>query len=244
MLNILSASVNPRSKTIGKGKNNKGSPAMNRLPALLLLASLTLLAGCGQRRPAPTTPHGRVMAYAPSAAETRACEADLSRIGIEFTPLPDRNRGHSCSTIGTVRLDEIGVPVTNLGAMRCGLAEKFTQWVRNAVVPAAYQMLGSQLVKVETYGTYACRDTIGTARAVLSGHAIANAVDVAAFDLADGRRITVQDDWRSADPQVRAFMETIHASACKRFGTVLSPDYNYAHRNHLHLEDDHASFCR
>jgi len=25
---------------------------------------------------------------------------------------------------------------------------------------------------------------------------------------------------------------------------VLSPDYNSAHRNHLHLEDDHANFCR
>ena len=184
------------------------------------------------------------MAYAPTSAETRQCYADLRRIGVSFTPLPDRNRGHSCSTIGTVRLDDIGVPVANLGAMRCGLAENFTQWVRNAVAPAAFQMLGSQLVKVETYGTYACRDTVGTATARLSGHAIANAVDVAAFDLADGRRISVLNDWRSGDPQIRAFMATIHASACKRFGTVLSPDYNGAHKNHFHLEDDHASFCR
>ena len=217
---------------------------MNRSPALLLLASLMLLAGCGERRPAPTTPHGRAMAYAPSKAETRQCHAELRQIGVAFTPLPDRDRGGSCSTIGTVRLDEIGVPVANLGAMRCGLAEKFTRWVRNAVAPAAYQMLGSQLVKVETYGTYACRNTVGTASAKLSGHAIANAVDVAAFDLADGRRISILGDWRSGDAQTRAFLEVIHASACKRFGTVLSPDYNGAHRDHLHLEDDHANFCR
>jgi len=217
---------------------------MNRSPALLLLASLMLLAGCGERRPAPTTPHGRAMAYAPSKAETRQCYAELRQIGVAFTPLPDRDRGGSCSTIGTVRLDEIGVPVANLGAMRCGLAEKFTRWVRNAVAPAAYQMLGSQLVKVETYGTYACRNTVGTASAKLSGHAIANAVDVAAFDLADGRRISILGDWRSGDAQTRAFLEVIHASACKRFGTVLSPDYNGAHRDHLHLEDDHANFCR
>ena len=215
---------------------------MKRL--LLLLVPIALLAGCGSRRPAPTNAHGRTMAYPPSAAETRECEAGLARLGIAFTPLPDRNRGHSCSTIGTVRLDEIGVPVSGLGAMRCGLAEEFTQWVRNAVAPAAYQILGSQLVKVETYGSYACRDTIGTGTAHLSGHAIANAVDVAAFDLADGRRISVLDDWHSSDPRVRAFMQTIHASACKRFGTVLSPDYNSAHKNHFHLEDDHANFCR
>jgi hypothetical protein len=212
------------------------------LVSALILA--TLLAGCGRRQPVPTTSHGRTMTYAPSGAETRQCYADLQQIGVAFTPLPDRNRGHSCSTIGTVRLDDVGVPTTNLGAMRCGLARAYAGWVRNAVAPAAYQMLGSQLAKVETYGTYACRDTIGTAHAKLSGHAIANAVDVAAFDLADGRRISILGDWRSADPQVRAFLTTIHASACKRFGTVLSPDYNSAHRNHLHLEDDHANFCR
>jgi hypothetical protein len=43
---------------------------------------------------------------------------------------------------------------------------------------------------------------------------------------------------------VQRFLSTIHASACKRFGTVLSPAYNAAHRNHLHLEDDRAGLCR
>ena len=86
----------------------------------------------------------------------------------------------------------------------------------------------------------------GTAGAAgrLSGHAIGNAVDVAAFDLADGRKVSVLDGWNSSDPRVRDFLRLIHTSACKRFGTVLSPDYNTAHRNHLHLEDDHANYCR
>lgn len=217
----------------------------HRHMAKILVGCLVLLvAACGRRAPVPTTPHGRAMAYAPDKEATRACYADLRRIGVAFTPLPDKDLGHSCATIGTVRLDDIGMPVSNLGPMRCSLAELFAQWIRHAVAPAAYQMLGSQLVKVETYGTYACRNTIGTARARLSGHAIANAVDVAAFDLADGRRIAILDDWHSSNPQVHAFLQAIHTSACKRFGTVLSPDYNSAHRNHLHLEDDHANFCR
>jgi hypothetical protein len=62
--------------------------------------------------------------------------------------------------------------------------------------------------------------------------------------LKDGRRITMLNDWNSSDPQVRQFLQTVRASACKRFGTVLSPDYNAAHRNHFHLEDDRAGFCR
>ncbi len=111
-------------------------------------------------------------------------------------------------------------------------------------MPAAYQILGSELVRVETMGTYACRNTIGTSTVRLSGHALANAVDVSAFILEDGRRISVQDGWRSDDGNVRRFLQTIHTSACKRFGTVLSPDYNAEHYNPLHLEDDHAHFCR
>jgi hypothetical protein len=35
---------------------------------------------------------------------------------------------------------------------------------------------------------------------------------------------------------VREFFAVIHNSACKRFKTVLSPDYNAAHYNHLHLD--------
>ncbi|WP_254606448.1 extensin family protein, partial [Sphingomonas bacterium] len=182
----------------------------------------------------------------PPAGETRACHADLARMGVRFTPLPDRDRGDGCALIGTVRLDDIGVPVTNLTAVRCGEARALAGWVRNAVVPAAYQLLGSELARVEGMGSYACRNVIGSARAASrrSGHAIANAVDIGGFDLRDGRRITIAADWSSPDPQVRGFLDAIHRSACRRFGTVLSPDYNTAHRNHLHLEDDRASFCR
>ncbi|HVI99105.1 MAG TPA: extensin family protein [Sphingomonas sp.] len=212
---------------------------------LIPLAAALLLTGCifgGGHAPPEKSRHAA--APGPSARETRMCHADLRRIGVAFNALPDRNRGGGCSTVGTVQLLDIGVPVTNLGAMRCGLARTFSAWARNAVAPAARQILGSDLVKIETYGTYACRAVVGVASSRLSGHAIANAVDVAAFDLADGRRISVLGDWNSPDPRVRQFMDVIHRSACKRFGTVLSPNYNSAHRNHFHLEDDGAHFCR
>lgn len=208
------------------------------------LALVLLLAGCGRvERPALPAPRS---VSGPSAGETRACQADLSRMGVRFTPLPDRDFGNGCALIGTVQLDDIGVPVTNLTAMRCGAARALAGWVRNAVVPAAWQMTGSELARVEGMGSYACRNVIGSARAEgrRSGHAIANAVDIGGFVLKDGRRITIAADWSSPDPRVRAFLDTVHRSACRRFGTVLSPDYNTAHRNHLHLEDDHASFCR
>lgn len=213
--------------------------------AALLLAGCVFGGGKADRVP-PMRPMGAppVTLNLPTSRDTQACFADLSREEVRYSPLPDRDFGGGCQVIGAVQLIDIGVPVSGLKAMRCGLAEEFIGWTRNAVAPAAYQVLGSKLVRVETMGTYACRNTVGTATPRLSGHALANAVDVSAFILADGRRISVQDDWRSDDAGTQHFFQLIHSSACKRFGTVLSPDYNAAHHDHLHLEDDHKSFCR
>jgi hypothetical protein len=216
----------------------------NNLRAAWALA-IFALAGCGRAdRPAPTPTRANISV--PTNRETAQCLADLRQLHVSFQVLPDRETGPGCGLNGTIKLVDIGVPVANLTAVRCGEARAFIGWTRNAVAPAAYQILGSELARVESMGSYSCRNVVGSARNASrrSGHAIANAIDVGGFVLKDGRRITVLNGWNSSDPQVRQFLQTIRASACKRFGTVLSPDYNAAHRNHLHLEDDRAAFCR
>jgi hypothetical protein len=208
------------------------------------LALLAGLAACGRsERPSrPDSKPANTKVEGPSPRETAMCHRDLRELGVAFETLPDRQFGPGCGIVGTVKLLDIGVPTTNLGAVRCGQARTYAQWARNAVAPAAYQILGSELDKVESMGSYNCRNVAGTARR--SGHSIANAIDIGGFQLKDGRRITILKDWNSSDPDVRRFLQTISASACKRFGTVLGPNYNAAHRNHLHLEDDKANFCR
>lgn len=208
-----------------------------------VLASLTLLAGCGSpERPAPAR---RESIATVSVRETAQCLADLRAMNVAYRVLPDTDYGNGCGLSGAVQLVEIGVPVTGLGAVRCGEARAFSGWIRNAVAPAAWQILGSELASVQSMGSYACRNVVGTARSDRrSGHAIANAIDIGGVTLKDGRRISVLADWTSPDPQVQRFWTTIHDSACRRFGTVLSPAYNAAHRNHLHLEDDSARLCR
>ena len=107
---------------------------------------------------------------------------------------------------------------------------------------AAEQMLGSPLVKIETMGSYSCRNIAGSEQR--SAHARAEAIDVSAFVLADGRRIVLKRDWQGGDAATREFLRVVHKSACKRFGTVLGPEYNAAHEDHFHLEGTGAKFCR
>ncbi|MBR0552873.1 extensin family protein [Stakelama marina] len=218
---------------------------------VIVLALSALLTGClfgggeGGANRAPPRHLAAARSPIPTEAETRQCLADLNAKGVSYQRLPDRTFGGGCSSIGAVKLLDFGTPVTNLKSMRCGLADRFVNWVRYGVRPAARQILGSDVVKVESFGTFACRGVVGNGPAQrLSEHAVADAVDVAAFDLADGRRISVLDGWNSDDRQVRAFLRTVHASACKRFVTTLGPDYNAAHHNHFHLDMGGGHFCR
>lgn len=214
---------------------------------LPLLLSGCLFGGGHNDRPPPRPAGSRpVTLNLPTSRETQVCFADLSKVGIRYSPLPDRDYGGGCSLIGAVQLIDIGLPVTGIKGMRCGVARAFTGWARSGIAPAARQILGSDVVRIETMGTYACRAVVGSAGngGRLSGHATGNAIDVSAFVLRDGRRISIERDWRNSDPAVQNFLQTVRRSACRRFGTVLSPDYNAAHYNHLHLEDDRAGFCR
>lgn len=183
----------------------------------------------GQRAATPAG-NGRV---ALSDFDSRQCMANLSRAQIQFTALPDRDYGGGCGAINSVKLLDIGTPVTNLGSMTCPLAAKFAAWARYGVQPAARLVLGQEITRIETFGTYNCRPIAGSGK--LSEHAHANAVDVAAFVLADGTRISVKGDWDSGGRAAR-FLKVIHDSACKRFSTVLSPDYNSAHHDHFHFD--------
>ena len=56
-------------------------------------------------------------------------------------------------------------------------------------------------------------------------------------------RVAVRGGWNAGSSSERAFLRTIHDSACKRFQTVLSPDYNTAHHDHFHLDMGRGPFC-
>lgn len=193
--------------------------------------------------PGPAARRTGAVSAAPNWREGERCISNLSAVGARFTPLADRDMGANCSARSSVRLADIGVPQTNLGPMTCQLAGAYTGWIRHAVQPAARQVYGKDVARVETFGTLACRNIYNLQAGPRSEHAYANAIDVAAFVLEDGTKVSVLGGWRG-DERDRRFLRLLHASACRRFGTVLGPEYNAAHANHFHFDMAERRFCR
>ena len=180
-------------------------------------------------------------------ADEAGCLADLGKTGARFDPVPDTYAAPGCNQLGTVQLmalagDRNPLGIANIGPVQCHVARAFGDWARFGVDRAARQILRSPVVKIETMGSYSCRNVAGTE--MRSAHARAEAIDVSAFVLADGRRIVLRRDWQGGDAATREFLRVVHKSACKRFGTVLGPEYNAAHQDHFHLEGVGAKFCR
>ena len=204
---------------------------------ILTIASLSACIPRGRERPEPPRPDIR-------DPVTTECTVDLARERVGFRTLPDRTFGGGCSALGAVQLTEIGTPVTNLGAMTCPVARQFARWTRDELQPAARRLLGTNVRRIETFGTYSCRGVNGDPNARLSEHAFANAVDVSAFVLADGRRITVLEGWRGGDGNVRRFLRAVHGAGCRGFAIALGPEANRQHADHFHFDMGRGPYCR
>ncbi|HEX8241689.1 MAG TPA: extensin family protein [Allosphingosinicella sp.] len=179
---------------------------------------------------------GRKLAALGGKGET--CRALLRRAGIRFAALPRRG-GRQCGYDDSVRFSAGGAlslsyRPSGLGTS-CPVAAGLALWEWHVVQPAALRRFGTKVAAVEHYGSFSCRRIYGRPEGAWSEHASANAVDIAAFRLADGRRISVAGDWRG-DGARALFLRDVRDGACRLFATTLSPDYNAAHRDHIHLD--------
>ena len=172
------------------------------------------------------------------------CRAVLERSQVTFATLDPVGEGE-CRRGDRTMLP--GFPlVPRSPPTTCAVAAGLELWLERAVQPAATELLGARVARVEHLGAYSCRRLYGSESGRWSEHATGNALDVAAFVLEDGRRVSVLRDWGDADSEAE-FLHRARDGACRVFGTVLSPDYNEAHRDHLHFDQaarGFGSFCR
>ena len=125
--------------------------------------------------------------------------------------------------------------LTPPATLACPLVAALDRWVTQGVQPAAMRWFGSPVVSIKQISAYSCRAMVGSGTNHISEHAFGNAIDIAAFTLADGRVITVKDGWHGS-PEEQGFLHDVQGNACDVFTTVLSPGYNAAHYNHIHVD--------
>jgi hypothetical protein len=105
-----------------------------------------------------------------------------------------------CGAESPLTITAIGpVKLGGQATMTCGMATALAALMPEAI-KAATDILGSPLAALETGTGYECRNRNGDGSGKLSQHAFANALDIAAFKLADGRSISVAEGWPHLPP--------------------------------------------
>ena len=127
------------------------------------------------------------------------------------------------------------VSVSPAATLACPIVSELDRWITNSVQPAAMRWFGAPVAEITQISAYSCRGMNGNPRANISEHAFGNALDISAFTLADGRRITVKNGWRGL-PEEQGFLRDVQAAACDQFTTVLAPGSNVYHYDHMHVD--------
>ena len=178
--------------------------------------------GDGRERPRaqPREPQ-----YEPSPVESRRAPMRETR---RSAPLGPSRGPRVAGATGTVSF-------TPAATLACPLVSALDNWIATAVQPAAMRWFGQPVAEIRQISAYSCRGMNGNPRARISEHAFGNALDIASFTLADGRRITVKDGWRGS-PEEQGFLRDVQGAACERFTTVLAPGSNRFHYDHIHVD--------
>ena len=172
----------------------------------------------------------------PAVPQPSACRQALTDDVAIAPSLPPIKGPGACGGDDIVRLeavvlpDKTRVPLKPAATLRCTMATAITDWVRTDLVALATS-LNTTLRTIDNFDSFECRGRNRVAGAMLSEHGKANALDVRSIGFTDGRDLKLTD--RSAD---RTLRETVLHSVCGRFSTVLGPDSDWYHEDHIHLD--------
>ncbi|MGY4162022.1 hypothetical protein ACVINW_007864 [Bradyrhizobium sp. USDA 4461] len=172
----------------------------------------------------------------PPRPQLSACRQALTEEIAIAPSIPDIHGAGGCGGEDLVRLEAIvladkrKVAVKPAAILRCKMAAAVADWVRTDIAPLA-QSFGGEISNLDNFDSFECRGRNRVAGAQLSEHARANALDVRAFGLANGKSISLTD--RSVP---RTLRETVLHSVCSRFSTVLGPGSDWYHEDHIHLD--------
>ncbi|ELV2844140.1 extensin family protein [Enterobacter cloacae subsp. cloacae] len=190
-------------------------------------------------------PPGLITQYKLRRLTPEACASLLSQANqkalIRTQPVADS--AGACPLHNVVRVRDFGpVSLNSSFLASCPLALSSALFVSQQARPLTRTWTGSELVRIEHLGSYACRNIYHRPDARRSEHATAEALDISAFRLANGERVTILHGWRSTKTQ--PWLQALLTASCGYYGNGLGPEYNAAHANHFHLGMRGFGLCR
>jgi len=172
-----------------------------------------------------------------------ACAAVLmTASALETRPAAPDAGTQACPLVNAVAFERSTISYGGEFAASCSLAAGLYIWEREVLQPAALLHLNTSVERIEQIGSFACRNVYNRSAGRLSEHARANALDITGFRLANGERVSVFHDWAQVTRKGR-FLDALVEGSCPIFSGVLTPAYNRAHRDHLHLDMGPYRIC-
>lgn len=212
----------------------------------LVFAALILLSACAPA-PAPRP----VPAPAPLDPDA-ACLQDLRQMNVAFQPVePFGDPDQGCGVVNPVKMSAGAVPWNRPGIVSCEMARTLARFESEVMAPLAQAKFGQGLKKIHHAGTYDCRNRrnasqssglTGSRGGRLSEHAKGLAIDLMAFELADGTMVSVKKDWRGNGAKT-SFLRDLAKSSCRSFSVVLTPNHDRLHQDHFHLDLGPHTLC-
>ena len=173
-------------------------------------------------------------AHDPAADED--CRAELAELGVAFEAIEPLEGEGACGAPSPLRVTAVGgIELRPAIRARCPAARALGLWVQRVVAPLADLYMDQSISAVLTATGYQCRRRRGDSTARWSEHAFANAIDVSGVRFDNGDVMAIQPRGDSTEPE-RSYQAGIRGGACAFFTTVLGPQTNAAHSDHLHLD--------
>lgn len=190
-----------------------------RAAALIALAAAVALGSCGRgdddRRTARYSSSGKLCGIP----------------GLEGQRIAPIDGPGRCGIDDPVQITAVsGIRLSTPARVNCTTAKAFKLWVDRGIKPAVGKR-GGGIESIRIAASYACRSRNSQRGAKLSEHAKGNAIDVSGVVLRNGETLTVLGDWRRGP-----VIKRMHKSACGPFGTVLGPNSDRFHQDHIHVD--------
>ncbi len=175
------------------------------------------------------------------------CEGELRKAGIKFQPatlaVHQQKRSHivcGAPQVVTYLRGPGNIAYSSPPLLTCSMALALASFEK-IVQEEAQASFKSPVARIDHLGTYNCREML-LYKGWVSEHSYANAIDVGAFVLKDGRSIEVLRDFDTGDDPPKkpagAFLRAVSRRANDEdvFSHVLTPFFDALHKNHFHLD--------